>query len=155
MFGGSSQKIKQSTDHRDSGGASRFFYCAKASRSERNAGLEGMEEKARGPVGEGLDNTLKGPTNALRKDQPTISQNSHPTVKPLALMEYLCKLTRTPTSGLVFDPFAGSGTTGVACVNTGRNYLLCEKDEHYCEIARRRVEWAEKSGQLALFGKEI
>ena len=66
-------------------------------------------------------------------------QNNHPTVKPLKLMEYLCKLTRTPGGGPVLDPFGGSGTTAVACRNTGRKYLIIEKDPNYCEIARARV----------------
>jgi site-specific DNA-methyltransferase (adenine-specific) len=124
----------------DSGGASRFFYCAKASKTERNAGLEDMPERPRGPVGDGFDNTLKGPTNALRKDSPTLSQNHHPTVKPLALMEYLCTLTKTPTGGHVLDPFGGSGTTALACMNTGRDCTIIEKESEYCEIIRARVK---------------
>ena len=118
----------------DSGGASRFFYCAKASRSERNAGLEGM------PLGE-LPASARSKPAPGRKDalgQPR--QNNHPTVKPLKLMEYLCKLTRTPEGGVVLDPFGGSGTTAVACRNTGRKYILIEKDPHYCEIVRARVK---------------
>ena len=136
----------------DSGGASRFFYCAKSSKSERNAGLEGMNAVARGPVGSGLDNTLKGPTNAFRKDKPTISPNNHPTVKPLKLMEYLCRLTRTPTGGIVLDPFGGSGTTALACINTSRNFILIEKEQEYCKIARARIEsLQQRQGQQALF----
>jgi len=128
----------------DSGGASRFFYCAKASRSERNAGLEGM------PLGE-LPASARSKPAPGRKDalgQPR--QNNHPTVKPLKLMEYLCKLTRTPEGGVVLDPFGGSGTLAVACWNTGRKYILIEKDPHYCEIARARVKEA-RAGQGALF----
>ncbi len=143
----------------DSGGASRFFYCAKASKAERNAGCEGLEEKARGPIGKGLDNTLKGPTNSLRKDKPTVSANNHPTVKPLALMEYLCKLTKTPTGGIVLDPFTGSGTTGIACVKTGRQFVGVEKDKDYCEIACKRIESENKQIQAekdkyGLFGEK-
>jgi site-specific DNA-methyltransferase (adenine-specific) len=66
---------------------------------------------------------------------------NHPTVKPLALMEYLCKLTKTPTGGIVFDPFAGSGTTGVACLRAKRQFVLIEKEEQYCEIARQRIAY--------------
>ncbi len=87
------------------GGASRFFYCAKASKSERNG-------------------------------------NNHPTVKPLALMEYLVKLTATPTGGSVLDPFAGSGTTGIACLGSNRSYTLIEKETEYCEIIMARLEHA-------------
>lgn len=98
-FGGGNKH----SEYSDSGGASRFFYCAKASRSERG------------------------------KD------NKHPTVKPLKLMEYLCILTKTPAGGVVLDPFAGSGTTGMACVKTGRNYILIEKEPEYCKIAGPRI----------------
>lgn len=87
----------------DSGSAARFFYCAKASKSERGAG------------------------------------NDHPTVKPLSLMEWLCKLTKTPTGGVVLDPFMGSGTTGVARHRVGRPFIGIEKDEHSFEIAERRI----------------
>ena len=87
----------------DCGGASRFFYCAKASRTERGEG------------------------------------NDHPTVKPLSLMQYLCRLTRTPSGGIVLDPFLGSGTTAVACLKTGRPCIGIEKDPHYFRIAERRV----------------
>ena len=82
-------------------------------------------------------------------------QNHHPTVKPLKLMEYLCELTKTPTGGVVLDCFGGSGTTGVACVNTGRDYVIIEKEPEYAEIGRRRVEYAKEqiAGQLALFEK--
>ncbi|MCK5606692.1 site-specific DNA-methyltransferase [Candidatus Pacearchaeota archaeon] len=65
--------------------------------------------------------------------------NNHPTVKPIKLMEYLCKLTKTPTGGIVLDLFAGSGTTGIACQNTGRNYILIEQSKEYWEIAKRRI----------------
>jgi len=123
----------------DSGGASRFFYCAKASRSERNAGLEGIEKNK--PLGNGFGYKINpmATHNKSRNEMHKMIQNNHPTVKPLKLMEYLCKLTRTPTGGIVLDPFGGSGTTALACQNTGRNYLLIEKDPHYCEIARARI----------------
>jgi len=129
--------------YKGSGGASRFFYCAKASRSERNAGLEGMEAQITD------DGREKKIDNAYLRGK-TLRQNNHPTVKPLKLMEYLCKLTRTPEGGVVLDPFGGSGTTAVACRNTGRKYILIEKDPHYCEIARARVKEA-RAGQGALF----
>lgn len=98
---------------------SRFFYCAKASRSEREQGLE--------------------ETN-----------NSHPTVKPLTLMRYLVRLTSTPTGGVVFDPFMGSGTTGIAAIREGRRFIGCELDADYLEIAKKRIEDA--AAQLQLFG---
>ena len=65
--------------------------------------------------------------------------NNHPTVKPLELMKYLCKLTKTPDGGIVLDPFMGSGTTGMACKATGRDFIGIELDEHYFEIAEKRI----------------
>jgi len=88
----------------DSGGASRFFHCSKASRSDRGPG------------------------------------NDHPTVKPLRLIEWLCRLTATPTGGIVLDPFLGSGTTALACLNTGRRCIGIEKDRKYLSIAIARIK---------------
>ncbi len=115
-----------------SGGASRFFYCAKASRSERNEGLEGMEEQITD------DGREKKIDNAYLRGK-TLRQNNHPTVKPLKLMEYLCRLTMPPQGGVVLDPFGGSGTTALACKNVGRDCTIVEKDPAYCEIIKARV----------------
>jgi DNA modification methylase len=112
-------------------GASRFFYCAKASKKERNVGLDcepqitddGREKKIDNPY-------LRG---------KTLRQNNHPTVKPLSVMKYLCKLTKTPAGGHVLDPFGGSGTTALACMNTGRDCTIIEKEPEYCEIIRGRI----------------
>ena len=90
-------------------GASRFFYCAKASPSERNKGCDG--------------------------------KNTHPTVKPIKLLEYLLKLIMPPSQdAVVLDHFAGSGSTLVAAKNLGFNAIGIEIDSEYCEIARRRIE---------------
>lgn len=129
--------ISQTTDYKDKGGASRFFYCAKASKSERNAGCEGLEEKISGGMSGTQGQSLKTGAGNTRNNK---AKNSHPTVKPLSLMEYLCTLTKTPTGGTVLDPFAGSGTTGLACINTERNYVLIEREEEYCEIIKHRIE---------------
>jgi len=115
----------------DKGGASRFFYCAKASKAERNAGCEGLEEKQ---VFGDNGGTYQGLSNSKHA-----SSNFHPTVKPLKLMEYLCTLTKTPTGGTVLDPFMGSGTTGVACKNTGRDFIGIEREEEYLQIAKARI----------------
>jgi len=130
--------------HNDSGGASRFFYCAKASKKERNAGCEGLEEK-RGsddyrPGDDGSSGIQSRLHGATKK-----GTNHHPTVKPLALMEYLCTLTKTPTGGLVLDPYAGSGTTGVACIKTGRDCVLIEKEPTYWPIIDKRIADAHKN----------
>ena len=121
----------------DSGSAARFFYCAKASRSERNAGLEGMEERDTQRYGTIRTDRGKGYPDA------TPMQNHHPTVKPIELMRYLVRLTKTPTGGVVLDPFMGSGTTGMACVKEGRNFIGIELDEEYLEIAKKRIEHAQ------------
>jgi len=71
--------------------------------------------------------------------------NNHPTVKPLSLLCYLCRLTRTPYGGLVLDPFAGSGTTAIACIAEKRDYILIEKESDYADLCRRRI--AEYNGE--------
>ena len=128
----------------DTGGASRFFYVAKASRAERNAGLEGSSNGKQGNRPGSPDPAGKFPDHDHRER----GANHHPTVKPLALMRYLVRLTSTPTGGIVLDPFMGSGTTGVACMMEGRQFIGIELDPNYLEIARRRIE----SVQPALVG---
>jgi len=126
------------------GSAARFFYCAKASRSERNAGLEGMPEKQREMMAKmGQGNT---PQQTPHKNEP--QSNHHPTVKPLALMRYLARLTKTPTGGVVLDPFMGSGTTGMAAVLEGRDFIGIELSEEYMQIAERRIAHASKQPTL-------
>jgi len=122
------------------GGASRFFYCAKASPSERNEGLNGMPEKENPytPMGinddEGIIARGRNPEKQNRKQK-----NFHPTVKPLKLMEYLIKLVMPPKDGILLDPFAGSGTTILAAKRLGFNAIGIEKCEEYCEIAKARI----------------
>jgi hypothetical protein len=119
----------------DTGGASRFFYVAKAARSERDAGLAGM---AMHQVDESREPDAPGANNPRNRGGRTAA-NFHPTVKPVELMRYLCRLTKTPTGGTVLDPFMGSGTTGVACVLEGRRFVGIDLDPHYCAIAERRI----------------
>ena len=131
----------------DSGGASRFFYCAKASRSERSAGLDGMPER----VNHSANGEFAGtPEHASNNGSP--HANNHPTVKPLKLMQYLARLTKTPTGGVVLDPFMGSGTTGVACVREGRDFIGIEREAEYIQIAQARIDHAEAEaiGQMEL-----
>ena len=123
----------------DSGSAARFFYCAKASKKDRDEGCEGMDEKKMGFSngaqlhGEGYD---KGQDIGLNR---VISRrNHHPTVKPTDLMRYLCRLV-TPPGGIVLDPFAGSGSTGKACALEGFRFIGIEREAEYCEIARARI----------------
>jgi len=131
--------------HKDAGGASRFFYVAKASRSERNAGLEGMPEK----VGGGLNANVCGDS---RNGRVTMKQNNHPTVKPLRLMEYLVRLTLMPNENQIYlDPFLGSGTTAMACKKLGRFFIGIEINQEYVEIAKKRIEAVENG----IFQKEV
>ena len=130
--------------YKDSGGASRFFYCAKASSSERNRGLEGLPLKNKGEIdGSNCDNTLKGPGNSLHPDKNSKMQNFHPTVKPIALMKYILKLLAPPGNPICLDPFAGSGSTLVAAKELGISCIGIEKEEEYINIAKARVENAE------------
>lgn len=117
---------------------SRFFYIAKASKSERNAGLEDIELKQKYSIDISKSNShdcfTKGDKN------PCIPQaNNHPTVKPIKLMQYLIKLV-TPPSGTVLDPFMGSGSTGVAANKLGFSFIGCEMSSEYFEIAKKRIE---------------
>ena len=128
----------------DSGSAARFFYCAKASKSERNAGLDGFEKKQASH-----DGRYKYIENPYQRHS-NIQQNNHPTVKPIKLMEYLVKLV-TPENAIVLDPFMGSGSTGIACVNLNRKFIGMELDKDYFEIAKARINEATTAKQLQLF----
>jgi DNA modification methylase len=143
---------RQVTNQASEGNASRFFksiiYQAKASKSERNKGLEDFEDKERVDYGgfhseKGLIENNRNPENRLP------NKNNHPTVKPVALMEYLIKMV-TPTNGIVLDPFMGSGSTGVACVLNDFEFVGIDLDKDYCEIARARIEGV-KETQTKMF----
>ena len=125
--------------YKDKGGASRFFYVAKASREERNMGCEGIPKKAMTDLDKigGKKSNFK---TGQGKERDIYLNNNHPTVKPLKLMEYLCLLTKTPTGGIVLDPFSGSGTTGIACKKTKRDFIGIEKEPEYCKIAEARIK---------------
>lgn len=122
----------------DSGGASRFFYTAKPSRREKEFGLEAFpmrtagEATARKDGSAGLNSPRAGAgrTGGVR--------NTHPTVKPVELMRYLCRLI-TPPGGLVLDPFMGSGTTGIAARLEGFQFAGIEQESEYLAIASARI----------------
>jgi site-specific DNA-methyltransferase (adenine-specific) len=99
---------KTGTEYDDAGGPSRFFYTARATSAERDAGLD--------------------------------SENLHPSVKSIKLMRFIVRLCCT-TGGLVLDPFAGSGSTGIAAVLESRTFLGIESDPVHATTARRRIEW--------------
>ncbi len=138
----------------DSGSASRFFYVAKASKAERNIGCEGLEEKIQNNTETnsrtfndrcltckkkfvGSDNTICHCPPELKITDKTIytNKNNHPTVKPIALMEYLVKLV-SREGQVVLDPFMGSGTTGMACKKLDREFVGIEMMPEYMEIAK-------------------
>ena len=114
----------------------RFFYCAKTSVKDRNAGLESFAPVAASfASGTGLSKNGNGtPRNTV-----AIAKNPHPTVKPTDLMRYLCRLV-TPAGGLVLDPFAGSGSTGKAAILEGFQFIGYELDPHYTDVANARVD---------------
>jgi site-specific DNA-methyltransferase (adenine-specific) len=122
--------------HNDSGGASRFFYVAKASKRDRNEGLEDLATKANsGSYHFREDGSLDGKPTEPR-------QNFHPTVKPTELMRYLVKLI-TPPGGTVLDPFTGSGSTGKAAILEGFDFIGIELTEDYWPIIEGRLKHAE------------
>jgi site-specific DNA-methyltransferase (adenine-specific) len=116
----------------DSGSAARFFYCAKASKADRDEGCEGLPLRKEGTWGGEEDDLSEG----KKKIHP--SRNHHPTVKPTALMRYLCRLV-TPPGGVVLDPFTGSGSTGKAAILEGFRFIGIEREAEYVEIAKARI----------------
>jgi hypothetical protein len=134
----------------DSGGASRFFYCAKASRSERERGLHDAPKRPGGSTAKGFTQDL-----AHGQDRNRPVANHHPTVKPVALMRYLVRLVTQPDN-LVLDPFMGSGSTGVACTEEGRRFVGIDLNPDYANIARLRIAAAQpptppSDDQISLF----
>jgi DNA modification methylase len=131
--------------------ASRFFYCPKPSRSERNAGLDGIEGKSIGAKGNGLARTCSTCKSSVidgcecpnRTFENPIRLNFHPTVKPVALIRYLVRLV-TPPGGVVLDPFLGSGTTAVAAIAEGFAWVGCEVTPDYLPVIAGRVRHANK-----------
>ena len=127
---------KRGASHSDNGGsASRFFYCAKASREDRDEGLDGFEEK------QARTNYDKSARDAHGGDSGHPRRNIHATVKPTDLMRYLCRLV-TPPGGIVLDPFMGSGSTGKAAILEGFGFVGIELDRTHFEIAVARIEHA-------------
>ena len=136
----------------DNGSAARFFYCAKASASDRNEGLDHFEEKSIGSKGNGIRricatcgaSSLEAHTCKCEEKNwinPASKKNNHPTVKNTMLMKYLVTMI-TPPNGTVLDPFMGSGSTGKAAVRSGFNFIGIEMQKDYFEIAKARIEYA-------------
>lgn len=136
----------------DSGSAARFFYCAKAGRDDRDDGLDGFDLRPSYMVENGSKTAAAA--NGVRYDRTTRQRNSHPTVKPVALMRWLVRLI-TPPGGIVLDPFCGSGSTGKAALLESLRFIGCELQAEYAAIARARCDKAATSepgpDQLDLF----
>jgi site-specific DNA-methyltransferase (adenine-specific) len=145
----------------DSGSAARFFYCAKASKRDRNEGLDGFEGQSIGAKGNGLAricatcsaSTIQGCECPDRTYVNPKRQNHHPTVKPTDLMRYLVKLI-TPPNGIVLDPFTGSGSTGKGAVIEGFNFIGIELDPDYVAIATARIQHQLDNIEVTLFTGE-
>jgi site-specific DNA-methyltransferase (adenine-specific) len=129
------QRGSETSPYRDSGSAARFFYCAKASKKERNKGLEDIEPKK---TDQSRKRELIGGNNPYNRGAKPV-KNNHPTVKPLELMKYLVRLV-TPPEGIVLDPFAGSGTTLIAATLQDFKYIGIELNKEYIEIAKTRIK---------------
>ena len=114
----------------------------KASKKDRDGGLNGFEEKQSAKwAGQGK--------SGIAKDRKTANRNNHPTVKPTKLMQYLVRLV-TPRGGTVLDPFMGSGSTGKACKLEGFDFIGIEKEKEYFDIAQARIKHAEPELKLAI-----
>jgi DNA modification methylase len=145
-FGGGIKNIDN--EYEDTGGASRFFYVPKVGKKERNLGLDNFEDKEKD-----RGNALKCGTCGLwilrasgesckcgddRVEVKGTTKNNHPTVKPINLLTYLCRLI-TPKGGVILDPYMGSGSTGIATLLEGFQFIGMEMDEDYFKIAETRI----------------
>jgi len=175
-------EAQDSFGHSDSGSKSRYFNIdvwaekygllqyPKASKRERNEGCEGLEEKVETIIPNNPSCSICGGNKYDRKNGMSVCEcenpiwnksidkpnaNHHPTVKPVHLMSWLVRLV-SKEGDVVLDPFAGSGTTGVACKKLNRNFILIEQNEEYIEIIKKRVADSNKNyGQQTLFGNEM
>lgn len=124
---GSHEVMQAFARYSDTENVARFYYCTKASGKDRNEGCGHLQAQ---------------PYSHDGHDTP-IAGNHHPTVKPTALMAYLCRLV-TPPGGVVLDPFMGSGSTGKAAIREGFQFIGIEREAQYVEIARARIEFEQK-----------
>jgi site-specific DNA-methyltransferase (adenine-specific) len=149
----------------DKGGASRFFptfaydaedflYCAKPSRSERDAGLDDVLPTSGGEATERADGSAGTQSPRAGAGRNGGAKNFHPTVKPVRLMEWLVRLV-TPVGGLVLDPFTGSGTTGCAAVRQGFDFIGFEREEPFVRIATRRIALAAGAPRAKAIGELV
>ena len=150
-FGGTAMSDEViGTWYGDSGSAARFFYCAKASKRDRNEGLEGFAPKKQDTTRK--EGNVGGDNPRNRGVHERV--NHHPTVKPTDLMRYLCRLI-TPPNGIVLDPFMGSGSTGKAAKLEGFDFIGIDQSAEYVEIAKARIAFVEKHPEQVIFPKDF
>ena len=138
-------KMKPGRRRVDEGSAARFFYCAKASKRDRDEGLEALPDKLFGMSGAAVAAAARGEmydNGDGGVNRVTVRKNHHPTVKPTDLMRWLVRLV-TPVGGVVLDPFTGSGSTGKAAMLEGFQFIGCELNPDYIKLAEARIAAAE------------
>jgi hypothetical protein len=150
LFGCALLAIGENTkpeNQKNANGPSRFLYAPKASKEDREEGLETLPLRTAGDVTDRKDGSdgLNSPRAGAGRTNG--SRNHHPTVKPTDLMRYLCRLV-TPPNGTVLDPFCGSGSTGKAAILERLNFIGIELSAEYCELAERRIEAVTRQGLL-------
>ena len=125
---------------------SRYFYCPKTSKAEKNKGLDSFEAKpmawgnqAKAELKRGNLDWKVNQGDGTKHNKVSMRVNTHPTVKPQELMKYLCRMV-TPKGGTVLDPFMGSGSTGCAAKDEGFNFIGIEKEKEYFDIADARIK---------------
>ena len=146
-FGGNNKKPPMSDlGYRDSGNACRYFYCAKASKKDRDEGCDTLKDGLLRRMRPDKDDSNPTGLNKEGRFAPVVRKNTHPTVKPTSLMQYLVRLV-SPKGATILDPFMGSGSTGkaVAYENLERNvnykFIGIEKEKEYCDIAEARINY--------------
>ncbi len=144
VFGFGNDRGDEPRGYGDSGGASRFFYCAKVSRAERSAGLDAFAARDLN-----WSSGDANPGSFQSEGTERAARNHHPTVKPIALMRWLIRLV-TPPGGLVVDPFMGSGSTGCAAALEGMRFLGIERETDYALIAEARIRFWVEHGEETL-----
>lgn len=138
---GDGSKISATNAKQDMGSAARFFYCAKASKRDRNEGLDGFDIVSAAEMVNRVEDSAGMQNPRAGAGRTSGSANHHPTVKPTDLMRYLCRLI-TPPEGIILDPFMGSGSTGKAAMLEGFDFIGIDQSAEYVAIAQARIDHA-------------
>jgi site-specific DNA-methyltransferase (adenine-specific) len=138
MAGTLGQLDREEISYGDQGSAARFFYCPKASRSERDEGLDHIAHTPAGEITDRQENSAGLNSPRAGAGRTSGGKNTHPTVKPLQLMRYLARLI-TPPQGTILDPWMGSGSTGIAALQEGFNFIGIELDPRHFQTALQRI----------------